>query len=210
MNDRERREFEMALEALMVLTRYQSYFDGIAAIAAAIDVLQTETDALRDLGVEKVSATGDARDKTIYKGDLRDALDDAMQDIADMWKPMAKNYENAQNKFRMPRGGSDQLRIDTAGVFIQDATELKEAFTGRGMPGDFIIKLTAKRDAFDTVVNESDEARLERIGVNAEFREPLRKCREAVEDVDPIVKMVFRDDAAKLAEWMSASRVKKA
>lgn len=208
MNDRERREFEMALEALLVLTKYQSYFDGIAAVAAAIAVLETQTQTLRDLGADKVSVTSAAKDATIHKGDLRDALEDAMQDIADMWKPMAKNYENAQNKFRMPRG-SDQLRIDTAGSFIEDATPLKDDFVGRGMPDNFITNLTSIRDAFDAVVNESDAARLARIGTNAQFREPLKKCREAVEDVDPIVKMIFRDEPAKLAEWLSASRVKK-
>jgi hypothetical protein len=210
MNDRERREFEMALTALLFLKEYQAeYFQNIPAVAAAIAVLQAETDRLRDLGADKVSTTGEAKDKTIFKGDLRDALRDAMQDVADMWRPMAKNYENAQNKFRMPNG-SDQLMIDTAGSFIEDATPLLEDFKGRGMPANFITDLTTKRDAFDAVVNESEAARLTRIGVNAQFREPLRKCRAAVDDVDPIVKMVFRDDPAKRAEWLTASHVQRA
>jgi hypothetical protein len=141
---------------------------------------------------------------------LRDALRDAMEDVAEMWRPMAKNFENAQNKFRMPRG-SDQLLIDTAGSFIEDLTPaLVTAFVGRGMPAGFVADLTAKRDAFEAVVNESSEARLERIGTNAEFREPMRKCRAAVEDVDPIVKMVYRTNAAKRAEWLAASHVKRA
>ena len=139
----------------------------------------------------------------------RDALEDAMQDIADMWKPMAKNHDNAENKFRMPRG-SDQLRLDTAGSFIEDAAPLKGDFIARGMSPDFINDLTAKRDAFAEVVNESSAARMERVGVNAEIREPLKKCRAAVENVDPIVKMVYRANAAKRAEWLTASHVTRA
>ena len=209
MNDRDRREYEMFLLALLFLDKNSSDFSAIPAVAAAIAVLQTETQKLSDLGADKVSTTGEAKDATIQKGDLRDALRDAMQDIADMWRPMAKNYENAQNKFRMPNG-SDQLMIDTAGSFIEDAAPLAAAFVARGMPAGFIADLTAKRDAFEAVINESAEARLERIGTNAEFREPLKKCRAAVEDVDPIVKMVYRNNPAKRAEWLSATHVERA
>lgn len=209
MNDRVRREFERAGRALLVLTKYVTDFKNIAAVAAAISILQTETARLEELGADKVGTTGGAKDVTIHKGDLRDALDDGMQNIADMWKPMAKNYNNAENKFRMPRGGSDQLRIDTAGSFIADAEPLKQAFIDRGMDPNFITDLTAKRNAFDAVVNESEESRLDRIGVNADFAEPLKKCNAAVEDVDPIAKMVFRSDPGKLAEWLSASHVER-
>ena len=70
--------------------------------------------------------------------------------------------------------------------------------------------MTTKRDAFNAVVNETSAARLERIGVNAEFREPLKRCREAVADVNPIVKMVYRTNPAMLAEWLTASHVARA
>ena len=209
MNDRERREYEMYLRALLYLNKYFDILKDIPAIAAARDTLQTETDRIGDLGADKVDATGDSKDATIYKGDMRDALRDAMQDIASMWRPMAKNHQDAQNKFRMPRG-SDQLMIDTAGQFIEDATSLEGDFTARGMNAGFVVDLTAKRDAFDAVVNESEAARLDRIGVNAQFREPLKKCLAAVHDVDPIIEMVFRNDPGKRAEWISASHIERA
>ena len=210
MNDRDRREYEMSLRALLYLNKYFDILKSIPAIITAKDTLQTETDALGELGADKIGATVDSKDATIHKGDLRDAMDDAMQDVADMWKPMAKNYQDAKNKFRMPRGGSDQLKIDTCGQFIEDATPLEADFTARGMPAGFVADLTAKRDAFDAVVNESEAARLDRIGVNAQFREPLKKCRAAVDDVDPIIKMVFRNDPGKRAEWLSASHIERA
>ena len=64
---------------------------------------------------------------------------------------MAKNYENAQNKFRMPYG-SDQLWVDTAGSFVAEAAPLEADFIARGMPTNFIADLTAKRGAFDAVL----------------------------------------------------------
>lgn len=210
MNDRERREFEMFLRALLFLNENSGDFAAIPVVAANIAILQAETDTLSELGADKVSTTGEAKDATIHKGDLRDALRDAMQNISDMWRPMAKSHQNAQNKFRMPNG-SDQLMVDTAGSFIEDATPLEADFLARGMqPANFIEDLGDKRDAFEAVVNESEAARLDRIGVNAGFREPIKKCRAAVEDVDPIVKMVYRSDPRKRAEWMSASHVERA
>ena len=209
MNDRIRREKEMFQRAYLFLDENKDDFTSIPVVAASAVILQTETQKLDDLGADKVSATGGAKDVTLHKGDLRDALKDAMQDVADMWRPMAKNYENAQNKFRMPYGNNDQLLIDTAGSFIEEAAPLEAAFIARGMPANFIADLTAKRTAFDEVVNESDAARLERVGVNAQFTEPVRKCRAAVEDVDPIVKMTYRTNPGKLAEWLSATHVER-
>ncbi len=210
MNDRERREYEMYLLALLFLKNHAADFKNIPAVAAAVAILQTETQKLAGLGADKVSATVGTKDAYIHKGDLRDALEDAMLNIAGMWRPMAKNYQNAENKFRMPNG-SDQLMIDTAGSFAADATPLEADFLARGMqPLDFIADLTTKRDAFNAVVNETSAARLERIGVNADFREPLKRCRAAVADVNPIVKMVYRTNPAMLAEWLTASHVERA
>ncbi len=208
MNDRDRREYEMFLNVLLFLNKYNADFKDIAVVEAAKAVLEGETQKIGDLGADKVETTSGAKDATIHKGDLRDALEDAMQDIATMWRPMAKNHDNAHNKFRMPHG-SDQLMIDTAGSFIADAEPLEADFIARGMPAGFIADLTGKRDAFEAVVNESEAAKLDRIGVNAGFRDPIKKCRAAVEDVDPIVKMVFRSNAAVRAEWLSASHVER-
>ena len=209
MNDRIRREKERAQRSYLFLDENKNDFTSIPIVAANAAILQAEIQKLDDLGADKVSATSGSKDVTIHKGDLRDALKDALQDISDMWKPMAKNYENAQNKFRMPNSASDQLWVDTAGSFIAEAAPLEADFIARGMPTNFIADLTAKRSAFDEVVNESEAARLERVGVNAQFTEPVRKCRAAVEDVDPIVKMTYRTNPGKLAEWLSATHVER-
>jgi hypothetical protein len=208
MNDRVRREKERAQRSYLFLDENKNDFTSITVVAANISILQTEIQKLDELGADKVSATTGSKDVTIHRGDLRDALRDAMQDVSDMWKPMAKNYENAHNKFRMPYG-SDQLLIDTAGSFIEEATPLEADFIARGMDENFIADLTAKRDAFAASIDESDDAKLDRVGVNAQFSDPVRKCRAVIEDVDPIVKMVYRDNPGKLAEWLSASRVER-
>jgi len=208
MNDRDRRIFEMAGRATIFLEENKSDFTSIPAAAAALTTLETETPKIGELGEQKVSAVSGAKDATISKGDLRDELMEAMRDVARMWRPMAKNYDNAQNKFRLPNG-SDQLMIDTAGSFIEDAAPLKAAFIARGMPVNFIADLTGKRDEFAHAVNESAAAKMERVGINAGFENPVKLILEAVEDVDPIIKLIYRDNPQKLAEWLVASHVER-
>ena len=208
MNDWERRLYEMFLRVLTFLQANAADFTNIPAVAATVTVLTTEIPVLGNLGEAKVSDTTTARDKTIFRGDKRFAVRDAMEDISDMWRPMAKNYENAFNKFRMPRG-SDQLLIDTGRSFVAEATPLKAAFVGRGMSDTFIEDLIAKIDAFEASIQESSSAKIERVGTNASFKPSLDACREAVADVDPIVKMVYRTNAQKRAEWLVASHVER-
>jgi hypothetical protein len=208
MDDKLRRETEMSQRVYLFLDENKTDFTSIAAVMSAIEILRTELQVIADLGAKKISATADAKDFTINKGNLRIALRKAMQDITDMWEPMAKNYENAQNKFKMPRG-SDQLLIDTAGSYIEDAQALKTAFTNRRMPEDFIEDLIAKRDAFVAIIGEASTARIERVGVNAQIPNSVERCVTAVRDIDPIVKMVYRDKPGKLAEWISASHVER-
>ena len=209
MDVRSRKENDMSRRAYLFLDENKNDFTSINAVTATIAILQTELQKLAELGTEKISATFGAKDSTIYKSDLRIALKKAMQDIADMWIPMAKNYENALNKFKMPRGG-DHLLIATAGSFIEDATPLHEAFTNRGMATTFIDDLIAKRDAFQRSFIEASNAQIERIGINAQFPITIKKCVAAVRDVDPIVKMIYRDNPGKLAEWLSASHIERA
>lgn len=208
MTDRDRRLYEMFLRVIEFLMANDT-LKSIPVVASALMVLQTEVPKIAALGAEKVSATGDAKDKTIHRGDLRDALYDAMKDISDMWKPMAKNYENAANKFRMPRG-SDQLMIDSARSFAVEAEPIKADFIARGMDADFIVDLNDKTDEFAVSITESETAQGERVGVNAGFRTPVQKCKDAVEDISPVVKMHFRTNASKLAEWLTASHVERA
>ncbi|HQU85522.1 MAG TPA: hypothetical protein PKY59_20475 [Pyrinomonadaceae bacterium] len=208
MNDRERRLYEMFLRVLTFLQANAADFDNIPAVAAVVTVLLAETPVLGNLGEVKVTDTSTAKDKTIFRGDNRDAVRDAMQDISDMWKPMAKNYQGASNRFAMPHG-SDQLLIDTARSFVVEATPLRDDFVARGMPANFIADLTAKIDAFEDSISESSTARIERVGTNASFKPSLDACREAVADVDPIVKMVYRANAQKRAEWLVASHVER-
>lgn len=208
MNDRYRRIYEAANRTLAFLNAYLTSFTGIAIVAEMKTELAAALETLANLGADKVVKTADSKDKTIQRGDARDTLLDAMRDIAEMWRRIAPKTGGEVNKFRMPRGG-DQDILATAESFADQAEPLKTEFTNRGFGPDFIENLQTATETFAETVNESESARRERVGTNAGFDEPIKTCKNLIEDLDPIVKMKFRDNPQVLAEWTIASHIER-
>lgn len=210
MNSRYRRVYEMVLRVVSFLNANTGFLSAIPVVQTYLENLDTNVAALTQLGIDKVASTGSAKDATLSKGDSRDFLRDAMQNIADMWKSMADEFDNTIYKFRMPANQSDQNLISTARVFFTEATPLKAEFIKRGMPSDFLEELTEYTDSFTQKTAESEDAYRTRVGVNAAFVEPTRDCAKIVNKLSPIVKIVFRNNPQKMAEWLVASHIERA
>ena len=209
MNDRHRRIYEAALRVLAFLIAYFEELKVHPIVVEMKDELTEATETLTGLGADKVTKTGAAKDKTIHRGDARDRVIDLMQDITDMWRRIAPKIGGDINKFRMPRGG-DQDIIATAGSYADQAEPVKVEFTKRAFDENFIQTLRAAAAAFAATVGESDTARRERVGTNAAFEAPTKTCKTLIDDLDPIVKMHFRDNPRVLAEWLVASHIERA
>lgn len=184
-------------------------FQAVPFVAATVAELQTETAKIAALAADKVQNTAAAKDSTVFRGDARDALRDAMEDISDTWKSGAAGDSEAVNKFRMPRG-VDQNLIASAKAFAVEAETNKQFFLDRGMPADFVTELTAKTNSFEQFVSVSQSAKGERIGTNAAFDEPARRGKKLVISLEPIVKRIYRSNPQKTAEWLVASHIERA
>lgn len=210
MNDRIRRLYEMFSRVLNFMTASAADFQAVPFVAATVADLQTETAKVSALAADKVQTTATAKDSTISRGDARDAQREAMEDIADVWKSVTTDDTETANKFRMPRGGNDQNMIATARAFAVEAEANKQVFLDRGMPADFIADLKTKTDAFEQSVGVAHATRGERVGTNAAFDEPVRKCKNLVASLEPVVKRTYRRNPQKMAEWMVASHIAQA
>jgi hypothetical protein len=209
MNDRIRRLYEMFSRVLNFMTANAADFQAIPFVAATVAELNTEAAKISALAADKTQFTAASKDSTIFRGDARDALRDAMDDIVDVWKSASTSNNDAQNKFRMPRG-SDQNIIAAAKAFATEAETNKQIFIERGMPDDFIVDLRAKSSAFETAVNAAESVRGVRVGTNAAFDEPTQKCQKLVSDLEPAVKRTYRSNPQKMAEWTVARHVERA
>jgi len=209
MNDRQRRIYEAALRTLNFIIAYFNELKDYPVVGEMKSELTAATETLTALGANKVTKTGAARDSTLHRGDARDYLLDLMQDITDMWKRIAPKTGGDVNKFRMPRGG-DQNILATAESFAEQVEPLKAEFTKRAFKPDFVETLQAAITDFSQTVNESDAARRERVGTNAAIETPVKACKTLIGDFDPIVKMHFRGQPQVLAEWLVASHIQRA
>src|SRR6185312_6846497 len=98
MNDRIRRLYEMFSRVLNFMSANAADFQAIPFVAATVADLQTEAAKISALAADKSQNTAAAKDSTIFRGDARDALRDAMEDIAETWKSAVTGDTGDVNK----------------------------------------------------------------------------------------------------------------
>jgi hypothetical protein len=204
-----RRNYEMLLKVENFMTLNADDFSGISFVAATVAVLRAETAKIGELSAEKVQNTAAAKDSTLTRHDARRHLHAALEEIARLWRSASPETAEAKNKFRMPHNTSDQNLVATAKTFAVEAEANKQFFLERGMPADFIAALQNKTADFETAIIASQTALRERVGVNASFDQPLKLAKEAVRNLDPIVRRVYAANPQKLAQWIVASHVER-
>lgn len=209
MNDRQRRIFDAGQRTASFMDANKPDFNSIAIARTYLDKLNAAIGQMIELGAEKVTRAGAAKDATLSRGDRRMLLRDSMRDISDQWKSMFDEINNEPNRFRMPRGGSDELLLSTARSFHAQALPIVSEFFARGFAHEFLDILQQRIDSLAESIDESEDARRIRVGTNAAFVEPSRTITDMIDRLDPIVKRVYRTNAQKLAEWLVASHIER-
>lgn len=209
MNDRQRRIFEAGQRTSSFMQAHKTDFTSITVAQTYVNKLNAAIEQMTQLGAEKVTTTGAAKDATLSRGDRRMLLRDSMRDIADQWKSMFDELDSEPNKFRMPRGGSDVLILSTARSFHTQATPIENEFLARGFETDFLNVLQQRIDDLAEIIDESEDAQRTRIGTNVALLEPSSTITDTIDRLDPIVKRTYRTNAQKLAEWLVASHIER-
>jgi hypothetical protein len=81
-------------------------------------------------------------------------------------------------------------------------------FTAAGLPGDFAGQLTAAADAMTAVLDDRAQERNTQRGATAGLKAKLAAGRKIVHVLDAFVTDAVADDAALLASWNGAKRVR--
>ncbi|MBC7795363.1 MAG: hypothetical protein H7Z37_00660 [Pyrinomonadaceae bacterium] len=210
MEDRFKRVYETTSRVLEFMNANAADFEQIAIVKTYLDALKAAQSDLTRLGEQKVTTTNEARSATVSRADSREALRDDLRDITDLWKTIASNVgDGGKDKFRTPRSVSDQSLLDAARSFHTEAEPFKNDFIAYGLAPDFLTDLQNDINNFDEIINESDSSRRERIGTNAAFVEPSRDCTKIIGNLDPIVRIKYRQNPQKTAEWIVASHIQR-
>jgi hypothetical protein len=209
MKDLERRRLEMFQRvraqgrehaALAPATSFAG--EQFAALNIVLEGLETHTSA-------QAAGLSVARQGVSGKAAARDELMRDLEAISRTARPMAASSPGLSEQFRVPHNQSDQAVLATARAFASAALPLKAEFVKRGMPADFIEDLEADIEALQEAITRKIEGRESHVTATAAIDDLIERGMKAVQELDPIMRNIFADDAAKLAGWLSACRVER-
>lgn len=142
----------------------------------------------------------------VARAELREEID-AIQNTA---RGMAHAIPGVAEKFHLPSHMRDQELLTVARAFAADAAPLKTEFVRRGMPASFLEDLAAHIETFEQSIGGREQKTGARVAATAAIDGAIERGINAVRELDAIVRNIFRNDAATLAEWTSASHTERA
>lgn len=209
MNDEERRQTERNIRSNDLLTENSGDFTGIPMVVTLMQELTTRTANVRQAFENQLAGDSDVRqDYDVVRETYRSLLVD-MREIAALARSIGRRVVGFEELFRVPPGSGKRKLIAEAAVFADNAQTHRQQFLDYGMDAGFITDLQAKAAALETALNEAAASTGERVGATDTLGADVSAASDAVEMLDPIVKMVYRSDRAKLAAWVFASHIER-
>ncbi len=173
-----------------------------AAISATVAEIDHVTSA-------RTSSVGASRQGTESKELARETLLDDMEAITITARAIALDNHGLENKFRIPRNASDLGVLTAARAFLVDATPLAAEFTRREMPADFLDDLRQSISDMEQAMTERNHHRESGVGATVALGEVIARGMKEVKQLNAVVHNRYRNDAAKLAAWVSASHTER-
>lgn len=155
-----------------------------------------------------VASTSSARQSTQSRSVARTALHADIEAINQTAHALAFETAGLKEKFRMPRGG-DQDLLTAARAFVIDATPLKSDFIRYGLPADFLDDLSADILAFEQATTARNQSLEQKTASTAGIDEVMEQGMRALKQLDIIMRNVLRDNITQLTAWLTASHIER-
>lgn len=173
---------------------------------ATIDSVLTGLDSYAGTQAASRSAW---RQGTLGRVSARSRLMRTLDAISRTARPLEINDPTLLQQFRVPHGQSDQGVRAAAAAFAAGARQLQAEFVLRGMPENFIEALEADTEALREAVARNIENRRAHVTATAVINGLCERGLKALRELDPYMRNIYANDPAKLAAWVSASRVER-
>lgn len=209
MDNLETRRLEMFLRVRQFGAARAASFPAGARGAELLTLLGTVITELEGHATAQASGASAAREGTALKAAAFEALREDLEPINRTARAMALVTPGLDDKFRLPRNAGTQAWLTAARSFALDAEPLKAEFTRRGLPADFLEDLAADIRALEAAIDGRAQKAGSRVAATVAIDDAIGRGLSAVRELDAIVRNVFRNDAATLAEWTSASHTER-
>jgi hypothetical protein len=210
MNSVINRTYEMFVRVQSFVAERAGAFPAGSLGAEMIAELNKVVGELNEAATTQTSGLSSVQRATAERMAAREALRESMQAIARTARVMAIDLTGLENKFRLPRSGSDPALIRAARAFIGEALPLKAEFLRYGMPESFIEEFKEDIADLERAMGQQNTGRGAHVSATASVESAAERGMNAVRKLDAIVRNTFRDDTATLAAWESARHVESA
>jgi len=163
-----------------------------------------------ELGAAQIAGSGQAHNAVLGKAACRRRLHADMAVISDAAHAIVLTGDiGPAGKFPLPHNNSDQTLLNAARAFVLAAGQFQPQFITMGLADDFLARLSADIAAFEAACLAKAAALGARGGATGGLEFTAHQATTALHVLDTIVRNRFREDPAKLAEWIIASHVER-
>lgn len=210
MNDSQRRKFDKTDREDAFMTENAADFPNGTkgdTLTAEINTVRTQILAY---DAQQTSGFDDKRQAQAIYDDWRDQAVDLIDKMVLAAKIVDDDIPGTADKYKKPYPRTDQNIIAKLTSFHADSETTKAAFESAGFTTDDRDALLTVRNGFQqaALVHDTAEERHAEAtgGMHAAFRNLMDISRRR----DKVVRMKYRDNAAKLAAWTVASHLDRA
>jgi hypothetical protein len=137
-------------------------------------------------------------------------IESACRRVAKTAKIIEKKVEGFVNTFEMRSGNySYQDLIDKGDGFAARRVEHKTHFDKYGLTDAFFAELQTDVEEFREITHEQQDAKRTGVGTTADIEDILEDSLDVRSELKIAIENHYRDNPAKLAEWLAASRIEK-
>ncbi len=209
MEDKELRSYEMLMRVDNFGDENISFFPTASLGAQLFAGIKAAVAKLANHLAQQVSGSTSARQGTATKAVAREGLRNDLERIRRTARAMSRTMPGIDSKFRIARTLTDQDMVGTAQAFAADALPLQNDFIRFAMPTTFIDDLNEHITDFQAALSNQQTGVSTQVMATASIDDELADALDAKRQLDAIVRNTFRDDAARLAGWTSASHVER-
>ncbi|CAN5569086.1 hypothetical protein BH10ACI1_BH10ACI1_18490 [soil metagenome] len=165
---------------------------------------------LNEAGINLATATGAKLSGTRSKVARADEIENDIRLVAGTARLIEKKFPDFQNTFILPRGSLTYEQVSQyAEAFIAGAPTHRAKFTLYALNETFFTSLAAKVASLQTVSHEQADGKRTGVGANAEAEDAIKATLDTRKELDRAIKNHYRDNPQKLAEWLTASHIKR-
>lgn len=171
--------------------------------------LDTHISTLQEHAATQFTSTHALKEGTERKAAALRELQEDLEAISRASRVMTLT-PGLSEKFRLPKSASAQGWLAAARSILEEAEPVKAQFIRLGLPATFLEELEARITTLDDAIHHKGQVAGESVAASAAIDAAIESGMKIVRELDVIVRNVFRDDPATLAEWTSARHIERA